>query len=495
MHNCLSIKWRSAIPVTSLVVVFLWCVVCAESAESKLRAVLRRHGYDPATVGVYIADARQNIVLTHNADSMFIPASVTKCVTGALVFEFLGPEFTFATKVFLDPTLFSDSGIVNGNVYVRGGGDPGFNAERLWLFVQHLYHRGIRTITGDLVLDGTYFDTNIVGPGYDEETSSRAYSAPVGALSASYNSVAVHQRPGASVGAPVQIDIFPPVKNLRVVSNAKTLGGGKGNGVDVKTQQIDGQTALAVYGGMALDEKPKYTYRKVWETEQHFGRVLAAFFEQTGITLVGNVKKAPTPKALLAAGPFYSFESEPLQVFVRHMFKYSSNFAAEMLFKALSAEHGSGVGSWEASAHLAAQWWKQEQLPGELDVHNGSGMGKINQLSPRQVAAVLEHVYRLKSYYPDYCSALSTAGIDGTLKDRFKNSSLKGLVRAKTGTLNSCGASSLAGYVMNTNGPFVFAIIINNTSRGQYEHWVLQQQILETFIPQSTPAVVSREPK
>jgi PBP4 family serine-type D-alanyl-D-alanine carboxypeptidase len=470
-------------------------MVQAQSADAQLSALLRRHGYESATVGVYVADAQQNVVVTHHADSMFIPASVTKCVTGALAYEYLGPEFTFATKVFVDKREFGDSGVVNGNVFVRGGGDPGFTAERLWLFVQHLYHRGIRTIKGDLVLDGTYFDTASVGPGFDEECTSRAYNPAIGALSASFNAVAVHQRPGSSVGSPVHIDIFPPVKNLRIVSNAKTLESGKANGIDVNTEQLNGKTTLVVYGGMGKDAKPKYTYRKVWETEQHFGSVLGALFDQAGIRLVGSIKKGPTPKALLENAPFYSFESEPVNAFVRHMFKYSSNFAAEMVFKALSAEHGGGVGSWDASALLAKQWWKQEQLPGVLDVHNGSGMGKINQLSARQVGVLLDHVYRTKSYYPDYCSALSTGGIDGTLKDRFERSPLKGLLRAKTGTLNSCGASTLAGYVLSAKGPFVFAILINNSAHGQYDHWVLQQDILETFIPAPSPAVVHRQIK
>jgi D-alanyl-D-alanine carboxypeptidase/D-alanyl-D-alanine-endopeptidase (penicillin-binding protein 4) len=106
-------------------------------------------------------------------------------------------------------------------------------------------------------------------------------------------------------------------------------------------------------------------------------------------------------------------------------------------------------------------------------------MGKANRLSPRQVVALLDYVRTQPTYAADYMSALSVAGYDGTLESRFTRSPLKGLVRAKTGTLNSYGASNLAGYLVLPHEHYVFAILINCRTITQFSHWVSQQNILE----------------
>lgn len=82
---------------------------------------------------------------------------------------------------------------------------------------------------------------------------------------------------------------------------------------------------------------------------------------------------------------------------------------------------------------------------------------------------------------PEYLSSLSVSGIDGTLKARFKRSPLKGVVRGKTGTLNSLRVSNLAGYLLLENGNYAFAIICNGMGKGQYDNWVMQERILEKF--------------
>jgi len=131
---------------------------------------------------------------------------------------------------------------------------------------------------------------------------------------------------------------------------------------------------------------------------------------------------------------------------------------------------------------VVREWWRRKGLPDSLHVVNGSGMGSVNRLSAVQVCALLSYVLTRSDYWPDYCAALSIGGVDGTLKDRFTRSALKGAIRGKTGTLNSLGASSLAGYYLDGGVKAVFAIIVNNTAKGQYEHWALQQKILETTL-------------
>jgi D-alanyl-D-alanine carboxypeptidase/D-alanyl-D-alanine-endopeptidase (penicillin-binding protein 4) len=120
-------------------------------------------------------------------------------------------------------------------------------------------------------------------------------------------------------------------------------------------------------------------------------------------------------------------------------------------------------------------------------------MGNQNRVSPRQVVSLLRHVWaNRKDYAPDYVASLSTAGADGTLKSRFKYSPLKHVVRAKTGTLNSYGVSTLAGYVFLPQQTYVFAILINDPGTSQYSHWTAQEKILEAVIPHENQTVVTK---
>jgi D-alanyl-D-alanine carboxypeptidase/D-alanyl-D-alanine-endopeptidase (penicillin-binding protein 4) len=165
------------------------------------------------------------------------------------------------------------------------------------------------------------------------------------------------------------------------------------------------------------------------------------------------------------------------------MFKFSSNFAAEMLFKALSARRDSVPGSWDRSAKVTAVWWKERGLPGTPIIKNGSGMGNTNRISPAQTVALLSYVWKQKAWCPEYISALSAGGIDGTLKSRFVKPGLKGLVRGKTGTLNAYGISTLAGYLLpQGRAPCAFAIFCIKTGRSQFDDWVVQEKIIEKVI-------------
>jgi D-alanyl-D-alanine carboxypeptidase len=151
-----------------------------------------------------------------------------------------------------------------------------------------------------------------------------------------------------------------------------------------------------------------------------------------------------------------------------------------MLFKTLSARRDTVQGSWDRSISFVNSWWKERGLPGAPVIKNGSGMGNTNRVSPAQIVALLSYVWKQKSFLPDYLAALSTAGIDGTLKSRFVKSKLKGMVRAKTGTLNVYGVNTLAGYLLlPSSTTYAFAIFCNKTGHTQYEDWMIQEQILE----------------
>jgi len=469
---------------SGVVTAWVATVAAAGVTAGSMPEPLQGSGYGVRAVGYSVRCLdNDSVCAEYNADSMFIPASVAKTVTATAAFDLLGPGHVFRTDVYLGGEFEPDTGLVRGDMYVRGTGDPGFVAERTWLFVQQLVNRGVRQVRGACILCDGYFDTATVGPGFGEESSSRAYEAPVGALSVNFSTVEVHTWPGSRPGSPVGVRVFPAEAGLEVISKARTVGAGEGRkGVSVRTEQRGASTIVVVEGDMAVGAEPRCAYRKVWETSGNVARVLSSLFAECGLQVAGGVRPGVLPDSIALRPAFHVFESLPLSTYVGYLFKYSNNAAAEMLFRTIGAER-SGSGSWDSAAAVVRRWWRERGLPGELRQCNGSGMGSCSRLSPRQAVALLAYVDSQKVYLADFCAGLSVAGVDGTLKDRFTRSRLRGFVRAKTGTLNNKGVSSLAGYAFRGSRTYAFAIFVSDIAHGQFDHWMLQERILESVLP------------
>lgn len=413
-----------------------------------------------------------------NAEESLNPASVLKLLTAAVAFEQLGAAYHFFTAVYFDGVYDGDSGIVFGNMYLQGGGDPGFTPERLWLFVQELHLRGVREIRGSIIVDDSFFDSITIGPGFDEDSTSRAYQPLISALGVNYGSLALYQRSGTTVGSPVHIEPFPAIPGMQVKSTAKTGEAGSWNTLSVVTRNSHSGTQVVAQGMRPLDLAPSVVYRKLWRSWEPCARAFAALCEASGITVSGPVIQGVVPLELRKKPPFMRFASEPLATIVTNMLKYSSNYIAEMLFKTVAITEDSLPGSWKQGAAVVRAWWRAKNLPDTLVVLNGSGMGGGNRLSASQVTALLEYVWKTGAYLPEYLSALAVAGVDGTLVDRFKRSVVQGAIRAKTGTLSMHRVSTLAGYLTVEQKKYVFAIFCSEVQK-PYDAWMVQQRILE----------------
>jgi len=459
-----------------------------ENLGDKLKSLLIKNHYPLSNVGVMLKNIdRDSVVVSLNADAPFNPASVAKLLTAAMAFDKLGTGYTYKTLVYMDGTFNADSGICNGNLYIKGSGDPSIVIERMWLFVQYLYRfGGIKRITGDIILDDSFFDTVSVGPCFEEDSSkSNPYTALVGALSANFNSVVVCEKPGSKVGSPVKVDVFPTLPLFDVVCRATTGDDRKTSSNTITTERNADRTRIMVNGSMAMDAQPYYIPRKLWQTWGNFGSIVKLFLDENKIFLKGAIRRGLVPEAIKSGPrPFYVYESPPLGDIVNGMLKFSNNYYAEMLFKTISGVQDSGGGSWEKSSRIAAVWWKEKGLPGTPVIKNGSGMGNCNRISATQLVALLQYVWNQKVFLPEYLNSFPNAGVDGTLVSRFRESRLKGYVRGKTGTLNDFGVSSLSGYVLLPRGNYAFTILFNSmNSKYPYVNWEMQQKILEMIVP------------
>ncbi len=308
--------------------------------------------------------------------------------------------------------------------------------------------------------------------------------APVAPLSVNFNALAVHVRPTDS-GKPAEISYLPPQHEQKSRGTIATIGDKKASGLKVSTFHNGSKSVVSLEGTINRTDKSRTIYRKVWDPVQGFAGSFIAACKQVGISCSLTVAQGAVPERL-SDKPFYKFSSQPLQRHIQSMFKYSNNFIAEMIFRTLSAETDSHEGSWPGGVEQVSSWWNSisSDSGSKPVIVNGSGMGSGNRCTPSSVIEVLGSALKQPRWSSEFISALPVAGEDGTLSRRFKDSPLKGVMRAKTGTLNDHGVSNLAGYIFKDSKTYLFVFFVNNTKKGQYSHWQLHERLLNTLYEQ-----------
>ena len=433
----------------------------AKKLREKLKQIISSAKIDSSGLGVWVgrsADQGIETYFEHNANQTFIPASLSKLPTLATVLHELRPGFKFKTLLLADAEI-SDRRLL-GPIYLRGGGDPSFVSEDMWLLVNDLSHTGINEIEGDIIVDDSRFDRVRFGPDRQKERVDRAFDAPIGAMSMNWNSVNVYVRPGQKVGdkLKVSVDISSPYLHLRNETKTAASGHGQNVSVERQTDQKTGVEEVIVRGSMGLGVSETVIYKSITAPDLFSGYNLAEFLKQRGIVVKGSVRNgvAPASAKILA-----TFEGKPLAQIVADMAKWSNNFVAEMLVKNLSAEAGDAPGTMESGiGHVRTYLETIGLKKGQYEFVNAAGFTRENKLSPSQLGRLLETAHNDFTAFPEFLSALPIAGVDGTLHKRMIGTPAERWVRAKTGLLN--GVAGLAGFAGRANGSILsFAFIYN----------------------------------
>src|SRR5579883_3050601 len=173
---------------------------------AKIDEILARPSLANAKVGVLVAEVDGGRTLyARNERALLNPASNAKLVTTAAALGLLGPEYRFKTGLWVDSYK---SGEVNGNLYLKGSGDPAFVIEDLWKLVADLASQGVKRGTGAIAVDDTFFDEVRIGPAFEQKDEDAPFRAPAGAVSLNYNACTVHVLPTRD-GQPPRVLVEP----------------------------------------------------------------------------------------------------------------------------------------------------------------------------------------------------------------------------------------------------------------------------------------------
>jgi D-alanyl-D-alanine carboxypeptidase/D-alanyl-D-alanine-endopeptidase (penicillin-binding protein 4) len=391
--------------------------------------------------------------LAHRATALVNPASLMKLVTTTVALEQLGPAFTWSTPVYVDGVV--RDGVLQGNLYLRGQGDPRLGVERLWLLLRRIQGLGIQRIDGDIVLDRSAFDVSARDPGGFDGEPLRPYNVSPDALLVNFKSVLIHFVPDRNAQV-ARVHVEPPLAGVQF---PLTLPLNAGECLDYRSSvRLDLQDPLKPrFAG----SYPASCGERVWplahpDPTRFTARVIQGLWQQLGGQLGGSVREGPVPPGLRAV---FSFDSAPLAEVVRDINKFSNNVMAQQLFLTLSWQ-AQGVGRFEASREWVGRWWREQIGADELVLDNGSGLSRHERITALGLARLLRRAWA-SPYASELMSSLPLAGQDGTLK----RSQTQAVAHLKTGSLRD--VVGVAGYVDGPHGERWVLVAIVNHSQAQ----------------------------
>ena len=420
-----------------------------------------------AKIGIVVTDLATGTELyAHDADLGMNLASTTKLLTTISALGTLGSGFRWHTAVYVDD-LDEATGIVKGNLYVRGHGDPMLGTAQLRDLAAEVAAHGVRTVQGQLVVDNTYFDADFEPPHYQEQVAERAgFRAPVASFGVAKSAVTVvvTAEPGGKAAVTLDPDAGDYVKVVK--SEVKTIPTGRTRiRVDAKPKRD--HLELEVSGEIRAIDGSYEVRKRVDDPALFAAAVFRKALVERGVKIARRaVRVAAVPTLAKLVG---AHDSAPLSLIVREMNKMSDNYVAEVVLKTLGAETlvTPAPATWADGTAAVRAYLAKIGIPGgTYRADNGSGLFGASEVSAHQIMTLLRAAHADYRIGPDLVASLPTGGVDGTLAKRWQGHPARGRVRAKTGTLDK--VITLAGYVaVDGSHPLAFAIFVNDIPPGQ----------------------------
>jgi D-alanyl-D-alanine carboxypeptidase/D-alanyl-D-alanine-endopeptidase (penicillin-binding protein 4) len=433
--------------------------------ELLLNPVTKDRLFRTSDVGLEVVDTRTGeVVFSKGADIELTPASTMKVLTAATALRSLGASYRFSTELFTDGEIDA-SGVLRGNLYVKGHGDPTLVIEKLWKLVYDLKIEGVQKIAGDVVFDESFFDQDYRLPGWNKKADidrGPAYFATLSALSLNFNTVALVVAPGPEVDGEARVVLETPASAyVEVVNEVVTVAEGGRRWLQIDRELENGKLRFTLEGAIPADGDVRRYYRSVPDPTAHFMAAWRELESVHGIKVTGKHRRGVTPRR---AEMLLHLRSPPLSAVLMDMNKYSNNFMAEQVLRTVGAEVGGMPGTTEKGLAVVRAYLTDLGVGGSgYKVLNGSGLARTGLLRPSQLTAVLVDMAQDPKVGHEFWASLSIAGQDGTLWRRLTDE--PGRMRGKTGTID--GVHCLAGYVEAADGgQYAFAFLVNEIRGG-----------------------------
>lgn len=355
-------------------------------------------------------------IFAYNQYENLIPASNTKLFTTYVALNLLGPNYELSTKILTDDFNLDD-GVVNGNIYIKGFGNPVFNDENLLLLINKIKEIGITKITGKIIGDDSFFDSEYSREDWIIDELTKVKLPPVSALVLNRNQKITYKKYRRRTRRYVSYFTNPPLE----------------------------------IAGILRDK-----------------------LIENNIIVEGDASQGITPNHTKEI----AISSIQLKELINLINKRSDNYFAECLFKTIGAVYTGKQGNAFNSAQTINKFLVDNDVfSNGTKIIDGSGLSKYNQVSVASLVSLLENIYLDIKLYNIFYSSLSIAGVDGTLSNRMEGTAAENNFRGKTGTLNN--TSSISGYLTTKNGEdFIISMIFQFNRKGGNFYKKIEDEII-----------------
>ena len=439
----------------------------SDSLISSLNTLLSQPFFDTTAVSLSAFNLKTGTdIFKKNPNMLFRPASNMKIVTTSAGLVFLGPGYNFATSLYYTGNI--SGGILKGDLYIKGGLDPDFSLKDLDSLVNFLSYAGIKKITGKIYGDVSAKDSVFWGDGWmwnDDPSTDFPY---LSALNINDNAVTITVSPSSKNDKPI-VKLHPESQFFTVCNSAKTVSGNK-ESLEITRDWMNRTNNIIVAGNIGVNSKPVSNVVNVCKTDEYFLTLFKEKLVKCNIGFSGGknqFKEVPSDASLLNS------HNMPFGTVIVNLNKNSDNLSAEMTLRALGNKYYGRHASADKGLKLVDSLIVLAGMnPKNYSIVDGSGVSHYNLITSDLLLNVLKFIYLKKTdLYSIFYNSLPVGGIDGTLKNRMKDSMAYNIVHAKTGTLS--GVSTLSGYLKTLKGEDVaFSIMMQNyvgsSSRAKY---------------------------
>ena len=424
------------------------------SLPAGVRSALDVRQLPHESLSVYVEDVDSGeITLQWLADEPRNPASTMKLLTTLVALDTLGPAYRWKTDVYALGEI--SGGRLDGDLMLKGHGDPFLVTERVWQMLRRIRQAGIDEITGDLLIDDSYFDTGAYDPAAFDRQPLRAYNVAPNALLMNFKVVRYWFEPN---GSSVKVRLDPALDNLRVDNRLRVAPGpcrGYQRGITITNSDDNDQV---MFSGRFPSGCKRYAMDRTVLSHNEFAYGLfRSLWQESGGVFDGGLKNAVASEE---DEPVLSFDSLPLAEMITSVNKHSNNVMARQLLYTLSAEVLGAPGTEAGGREVISGWLVDNKLEfSKLALENGAGLSRESRITADDMAALLRFAWR-QPYMPEYLASMSLTGLDGTLSRRFRRGDLVGKAHLKTGSLDH--VTAIAGYLQSRSGRRFAVVVLQN---------------------------------
>jgi D-alanyl-D-alanine carboxypeptidase/D-alanyl-D-alanine-endopeptidase (penicillin-binding protein 4) len=446
--------------------------------------LLNKYKIPKQNISIYIRDLNAaSPMLTHNADKLRTPASTMKLLTTYAALKTLGPNYSWRTEVWLRGDL--KNGVLNGDLLLKGYGDPFLVYENFWKLVKTLRDKGLKQINGNIIIDNTYFKLDKHDPAAFDGKAYRIYNAQSSAMMFNFQATRFLFTPLSFDKDKALTSKKKKRKSTKRVKDGKGKGKGKVNVVPfprIDNFIFDNQIKLTkgrcrkshfrpklsknkkgimvIKGNYAAKCGQRFILRAISNPEEHVFYAFRDFWLDLGGTFKGGLK---TGRVTEDDELFHVYSSPTLGQQMRLINKWSNNVMTRQLLLTLGARKYGVPGTLDKGRRAVLDVLTANNIDTNgIRLENGSGLSRIAQISAKQMGKLLETAFR-DPFMPEFMASLSLPGIDGTLVNRFRKDDLRGRSHFKTGTLDY--VTAIAGYMLNRKGKRLVVVIQHNGKR------------------------------